>query len=129
MKTRALRYCRVCGEDPALTEEDLSKFVKDKLMKYGRDNKHKECHNKNQRRENYHAKQYGVTKEYYNECMSNAVECESCGSTKKLCYDHDHETMKFRGVLCSNCNRGLGFLGDNIEGVEKMLKYIKERTK
>lgn len=45
--------------------------------------------------------------------------CEICGkaerathnkkSISKLCCDHDHTTSKFRGLLCSNCNRKLGW--------------------
>ena len=45
--------------------------------------------------------------------------CEICGQPErashnkkeisKLCRDHDHKTSKFRGLLCSNCNRKLGW--------------------
>lgn len=33
--------------------------------------------------------------------------------------------MKFRGVLCMECNSALGKLGDNEEGLIKALKYIR----
>ena len=38
--------------------------------------------------------------------------------------DHDHETGKIRGLLCSNCNTGLGRLGDTYSGVERALHYL-----
>ncbi len=70
-------------------------------------------------------KRYGITVEEYKEAMASSDKCQCCGRTKELCYDHDHETMKFRGVLCRACNRSIGQLGDNIEGLEKALAYLK----
>ena len=40
--------------------------------------------------------------------------------------DHCHDTDTFRGWLCERCNLGIGQLGDNIDGVEKAVKYLKE---
>ena len=54
--------------------------------------------------------------------------CELCGKlipNNKPCYDHDHETGQFRGWLCYGCNTGLGKLGDNIEGLELAIMYLK----
>lgn len=61
--------------------------------------------------------------------------CEICGKTierarkyegknapKRLCIDHDHKTHHFRGVLCSTCNRQLGWYEANQENIEKYLK-------
>ena len=56
------------------------------------------------------------------------INCECCGKfipNNKPCYDHDHETGQFRGWLCYSCNTGLGKLGDNIEGLEKAIEYLK----
>ena len=54
--------------------------------------------------------------------------CDCCGSVTSpefMRLDHCHETLKFRGWLCNTCNGGIAFLGDNIEGVEKALTYLK----
>jgi hypothetical protein len=54
--------------------------------------------------------------------------CESCGrppGLKALALDHDHATGAFRGWLCDRCNRGVGFLGDNVAGVQLALNYLK----
>lgn len=51
--------------------------------------------------------------------------CAICGTYKHLHVDHDHETGLFRGILCSKHNNGLGFLGDNIEGLEAALEYLR----
>jgi hypothetical protein len=39
--------------------------------------------------------------------------------------DHDHQTDKIRGILCSSCNQGIGFLGDNLEGLHRAVAYLK----
>ena len=58
--------------------------------------------------------------------------CECCGKTyeengnKKMVRDHCHIRNIPRGYLCNECNTGLGKLGDDIDGIEKMLKYLEE---
>lgn len=59
--------------------------------------------------------------------------CEICGrppeerggNAQVLHLDHCHETGAFRGWLCPKCNRALGALGDNIEGLRKALAYLE----
>ena len=46
--------------------------------------------------------------------------------TKKLHVDHCHNTGKVRGLLCSNCNNGMGKLGDSIERLELVINYLKQ---
>ena len=38
--------------------------------------------------------------------------------------DHDHDTNKVRGLLCNQCNVGLGFLQDNYSIVVMAAKYL-----
>jgi hypothetical protein len=33
--------------------------------------------------------------------------------------------IAIRGLLCSNCNRGLGLLGDDLEGVLRAVEYLR----
>lgn len=40
--------------------------------------------------------------------------------------DHDHVTKKVRGILCSNCNRGLGMFSDNPEIMQAAISYLKK---
>ncbi len=50
--------------------------------------------------------------------------CELCGAMGKICFDHDHQTGKFRGWLCVRCNLVLGMVKDNIELLEKLKQYL-----
>jgi len=50
--------------------------------------------------------------------------CKICGTDKKLVFDHDHESELFRGYLCNSCNRSMGVLGDNLEGMATVINYI-----
>ena len=40
--------------------------------------------------------------------------------------DHDHETLKFRGLLCSVCNRQLGWYENNKDKVHEYLNHTPE---
>lgn len=52
----------------------------------------------------------------------------SCGSrgTKTLEVDHCHELKIVRGLLCGRCNRGLGFLGDDLSRLLAAIKYLSK---
>ena len=52
--------------------------------------------------------------------------CEICGSTENLVVDHNHKTNVVRGRLCNHCNRGVGHFLDNIDILEKAIKYLKK---
>lgn len=92
----------------------------------------KECtkeHSRRQHTELKHVKRkYGCSPQEYRERMSTSVVCQICGSGHDLVYDHCHETLEFRGVLCRKCNRGLGLFGDNLEGINRVVKYLKKET-
>lgn len=52
--------------------------------------------------------------------------CSVCKDKSSLSVDHNHTTGKIRGILCNNCNRGIGLLGDTPESLLKAYKYLKE---
>ena len=142
MATDALRTCKDCNLT-ANTEEELNLFVKCSRHTHGRRNLCYKCENKRDdvwrannsesillKRQKYYAeKVYNISLEQYKKRMATSNKCEVCGSKNKLCYDHDHKTMKFRGVLCNKCNRSIGILGDTVESIQKVLFYLtKEKV-
>lgn len=55
--------------------------------------------------------------------------CAICGEIPdgtSLAVDHDHLTNKVRGLLCFNCNTGLGQFGDSREILLEAAAYLGE---
>lgn len=60
---------------------------------------------------------------------SEPTQCELCAQpctkNKVLCLDHCHDTSRFRGWLCSRCNRGIGLLGDSLPDLQRAVAYLQ----
>lgn len=57
--------------------------------------------------------------------------CAICGKNrssakKPLCVDHNHDTGAIRGLLCDNCNRGIGLLLDSPELLKNAIAYLEQ---
>ena len=51
--------------------------------------------------------------------------CAICNQEMEKPYvDHCHNTKKIRGLLCVNCNFGLGSFKDNPKLLMKAIKYL-----
>lgn len=46
------------------------------------------------------------------------------GKVKALAVDHDHKTGKIRGLLCKNCNVGLGSFADSVKNLKEAITYL-----
>ena len=84
---------------------------------------------------------FGVDQEMYDEMVAEQDNCCAiCGvhatedkanrwdGTGSLNVDHCHETGLVRGLLCSQCNQGLGRFKDNIESLKKAIWYLEPIT-
>jgi len=45
-----------------------------------------------------------------------------------MCIDHSHTSGNVRGLLCSNCNTGLGLLKDNRVILRQAIKYLTKHS-
>ncbi|MFI8878259.1 endonuclease VII domain-containing protein [Streptomyces sp. NPDC055243] len=51
--------------------------------------------------------------------------CCICLAAPAVHVDHCHETGKVRGVLCFNCNAGLGLLRENTDAMHRAAAYLE----
>ena len=74
---------------------------------------------------------FGISLEDYEKKLSeqNGV-CDickkACTSGRRLAVDHDHKLLKVRGLLCTNCNKGIGHLKESPEIIMNALEYLKK---
>lgn len=95
------------------------------------------CRSKSQSSKNPKVKaqklrKYGLTLEQYNllEVSQNFC-CKICGTKKEnttqktLVVDHRHSDGLVRGLLCHNCNLGIGNFKDNLMSLKNAIKYLE----
>lgn len=76
--------------------------------------------------------QYGISPEAFQ--LMRLMQKNTCGICKEVFsetpnVDHCHETGEVRGLLCTPCNKGLGFLKDSLEILESAKGYLRDFTK
>lgn len=85
---------------------------------------------KDRHRELHMAKRYSISVEEYRRLFEVFdSKCGICGKPettkgKVLSVDHNHATGQVRGLLCGKCNKGLGFLQDDVSLVDKIKQYL-----
>ena len=131
-----MKKCSKCTIEKPLTE-----FHKRKNRACGYTSQCKSCRKKytTKRTKNYMRnydlkKSYGITLDDYNSMLSKQNGCcficethvddINTGRKKNLCVDHCHKTNEVRGLLCDNCNRGIGLLRDSKELLKRAIKYL-----
>lgn len=60
-------------------------------------------------------------------CGHLETRCQN-GRIQALAVDHDHQTGKFRGLLCSACNSALGLMQDSPEIMQRAADYLKSNA-
>ena len=122
----ANKTCNSCGKEKSYSEYYKYKTNRDGYMAIC-----KECHLQNGK-DQHLMRQFGITRADYDAMyVAQNGSCACCGKHQvelnvTLAVDHCHNTGQVRGLLCGSCNRGIGLLGDNLEGVHNALKYLED---
>jgi len=105
------KKCVYCKEDKPISEYQSHPGYKDKL-----DIRCIPCVKKRKK----------IVEDLRKSSPQKPEQCECCGKKDTtLVLDHCPINNTFRGWICGNCNKGLGMLGDNKEGLLKALSYLK----
>jgi len=126
--------CKKCSDNLP-----LNNFYFNKNGKYKRQNVCKKCMNIYDYKTDKNSKlkrAYGITLDEYEELLSKQdSKCAICGidnngkyrnKPRAFAVDHCHTTGKIRGLLCSDCNTGIGLLKDNINFLQSAIKYLNK---
>lgn len=140
MATKVCNHCNV--------KKDVSDFKKGKGYKDGirpqciecarkynlqsfHKNKHKHPYNYEEDKNRKLQRAYGISYQQYLEMLdAQDGKCAICGTEdtgkrKAFAVDHCHECGEVRGLLCSNCNTGIGNLREDIEIMERAIAYVR----
>lgn len=73
-------------------------------------------------------RKFGITKLQYDKLLEKqkgvCAVCKSKPLKKRLAVDHCHKTNLVRGLLCSDCNMGIGLFKDNPETLKTAIIYL-----
>lgn len=136
-----MKYCTKCK-----TNKPLSEYWKNKTTKDGYQAWCKPCWNVltksklsgdsrekylRMRRNGHLVRKYGITADEYDRRLDEqGGGCKICGKKLqrvRLAVDHNHKTGKVRGILCENCNRGLGIFKDDPNLLRSAIEYLENR--
>jgi len=125
------KRCPSCGQ-----EKELSDFVRNRAAKDGIGGYCKPCHNRMSREnviKNHGSTRSRMLKRRYEVdavqvewmILQQGGKCAVCKQKPAKHVDHGHKTNRVRGILCFNCNRGLGYFKDDWERMCLAADYLE----
>lgn len=114
--TQECRKCNISKPINSFRFENVQKNKRHKICNSCRNIHRKVTRNAN--RKDYKA----MLEEQNSSCAICGITAEEDG--KKLVVDHNHETLRVRGLLCWRCNSGLGFFKDNQIHLAMAIEYL-----
>lgn len=116
-----------CG---CLTKEIRRKIFGNQKGINNRAWKHGKSHDRQFQRIKHINRKFGLSESSYLTLLKNQNnQCAICHKNASnfkhsLSVDHDHNTGKIRGLLCSACNIGLGMFHDSLENLKGAIQYL-----
>lgn len=138
-----MKTCKICGIDKEESLFQKCKGFKDGIRTQCIDcrrvyerasfhkNKHKRVYSYEDNKDRKLQKAYGIGyQEYLTMLEIQNGACAICGTTdtgnrKAFHVDHCHKTGKVRGLLCGNCNSGIGNLRDDVQLLKRAIQYLE----
>lgn len=109
-RTHLVSHCRMC-QSVAYSRLTGSARRKRVLSKYG-----------------LTLEQWAVLHDQQGGCCAICGQAPANGRWHILHIDHDHRTGRIRGLLCHNCNLGIGNFQDNADMLECAARYLRSRS-
>jgi 5-methylcytosine-specific restriction endonuclease McrA len=134
LQARTAKHCARCKNVKPLTDFAKSRSTADGLTAYC-----KPCHNEAGKAT--YIRKYGSTRHYHlvrrygigaaeveARILAQGGLCSVCREATAAQVDHDHVTKVVRGVLCFNCNGGLGQFKDRTAVLRNAIDYLETTT-
>lgn len=119
-----MKMCICCNKEKQVSEFGANKRMSDGLNQYCK--MCAQAKNKNYRQKYL----YGLDSEKIEEILeAQGYRCAICGThrdvlNRDLHIDHCHDSDKVRGLLCVNCNVGLGHFKDSVDLLTFAIAYL-----
>jgi hypothetical protein len=141
--TTGLKCCGRCKEDKPLTEYHRASREKcgyqqwckacrkghkpGERLQYFKDFYH---NNPDKYLQQMYRRKYGISLEKYTQMLKEqngvCLLCgQACNTGRRLAVDHCHTTGVVRGLLCGNCNKGLGNFQEDVGVMRKAIEYLE----
>ncbi len=125
-----MKRCGLCKQEKTLEDFYLQRSAADK-----RQGRCKTCQDNYWKLDKTRKYEYNIKKKFgisfidYQALLEKQEGvCAICGrapsENKRLCVDHNHKTDEIRGLLCFECNTGIGKLQESVDLLRKAIHYL-----
>lgn len=121
------KICNICHK-----LLDTKEFAKNQNAKNNRSVRRPSCGKCRKKLEGINLSQSAKIEWQKKKPRNEPFECPICakrtiaGITCKVVLDHDHNSGKVRGWICDSCNTGIGRFQDDVDLIEKAIKFLKQ---